>query len=111
MVKKFRDTRTNPRTLGTNPRTQAKARTLEEIYVAFMGQPDQAELNEWWDDLARRMTEAKDQHLRARYDGVYNCPAKEIAAEFCYELANNGKEAALAYARRTGATFLTNSEN
>jgi hypothetical protein len=45
------------------------------------------------------MTEAKSQHLRARYDGICNCPAKEIAAGFCFELAINGKDRALSYAR------------
>jgi hypothetical protein len=111
MANKSRDSRTNPRALGTNPRAlgtnpraqaepERKARTVEEIYAAFTGQTDQAELVQWWDWLARKMTEAKDQHLRARYDGIYNCPAKEIAAEFCFELAINGKDRALAYARK-----------
>jgi hypothetical protein len=76
-----------------------EARNIEEIYAAFAGQPDQTELVQWWDWLTRRMTEAKSQHLRARYDGICNCPAKEIAAGFCFELAINGKDRALSYAR------------
>jgi hypothetical protein len=93
-----------PSAFGPNSRARSeparKARNIEEIYAAFIGQPDQAELVQWWNWLARKMTEAKDQHLRARYEGIYNCPAKEIAAEFCFELAINGKDRALTYARK-----------